>query len=168
MPTTPNRDYPYPGVNDAPDGPYAFEQLAAAVDLDVQDIYATRTKRLGSGRPGAPVLLQGDSDWEDLASVSGTTRGQLCSARWDLEYYNGNSGAHRTAVFRVILDGAEVRRWQADAPYRGGEDIHHFAGSEVESSPAAGAHVWKLQGYATHANAVVVPDAVLVVTEWQP
>jgi hypothetical protein len=37
MATTDNRDYFYPGVDDAADGPYALEQLAGAVDLDMHD-----------------------------------------------------------------------------------------------------------------------------------
>ena len=38
MAETPNRGYPYPGVNDAPDGPFAFEQLATDIDTDVEGI----------------------------------------------------------------------------------------------------------------------------------
>jgi hypothetical protein len=37
MPTTP-RGYPYPDIEEAPAGPYAFEQLAAEVDADVEAI----------------------------------------------------------------------------------------------------------------------------------
>jgi hypothetical protein len=36
MANTVNRIYPYPGVNDAPDGPYAVQRLAEAVDVDVK------------------------------------------------------------------------------------------------------------------------------------
>ena len=36
MADTPNRAYPYPGGTAAPNGPYAFQQLAEAVDADVQ------------------------------------------------------------------------------------------------------------------------------------
>jgi hypothetical protein len=36
--TSPNRAYPYPDINAAPAGPLAFENLADAVDADVQQI----------------------------------------------------------------------------------------------------------------------------------
>ena len=38
MGNTTNRAYPFPDAASTPDGPYAFEQLADAVDADVQDI----------------------------------------------------------------------------------------------------------------------------------
>ena len=38
MGNTPNRAYPYPDASTPPDGPYAFQALADAVDGDVQDI----------------------------------------------------------------------------------------------------------------------------------
>lgn len=36
MPTTPNREYPYPNGTDAGNVPYAMQQLAEAIDADVQ------------------------------------------------------------------------------------------------------------------------------------
>lgn len=41
MATTPNRDYFYPTVDDAPAGPFALESLAEAVDLDMHDVLTT-------------------------------------------------------------------------------------------------------------------------------
>lgn len=38
MADTLNRDYPYPGGSEAPNGPYSFQALADAVDADVQSI----------------------------------------------------------------------------------------------------------------------------------
>lgn len=35
MGNTIGRGYPYPGVNDAPDGPYAIQQLAEALNTDM-------------------------------------------------------------------------------------------------------------------------------------
>lgn len=35
MGTTVNRGIPYPGVNDAPDGPYGFQAMAEAVDVEL-------------------------------------------------------------------------------------------------------------------------------------
>lgn len=38
MPNTPNRGYPYPGVSEVPDGPFAFQSGFEAVDTDVEEI----------------------------------------------------------------------------------------------------------------------------------
>lgn len=64
MATTP-RGYAYPGVNDAPDGPYAVQALAEDVDADVQaraDHLARLPTRVQFGQDsifiGAAVAVQ--------------------------------------------------------------------------------------------------------------
>jgi hypothetical protein len=39
LPITTKRGYGYPGVNDAPDGPFSFQTLAEGVDFDVARLY---------------------------------------------------------------------------------------------------------------------------------
>jgi hypothetical protein len=46
MPLTP-RGYFYPTIDEAPDGPYAFEQLAEAVDADVEEVDAKHVRPFG-------------------------------------------------------------------------------------------------------------------------
>jgi hypothetical protein len=36
---TTNRAIPYPGVNDAPDGPYSFQGMAEAIDVDLDTLF---------------------------------------------------------------------------------------------------------------------------------
>lgn len=43
MPNEINRNYPYPGVNDAPDGPLGIQRLAEAAGLDVKGVEARVT-----------------------------------------------------------------------------------------------------------------------------
>lgn len=40
MPNTPSRNYPYPSLNDPANGPVAFQQLAQAVEADINRIEA--------------------------------------------------------------------------------------------------------------------------------
>lgn len=163
------RGYPYPGGSEAPNGPFAFQALAEAVDDDVQGLHDGRTKRLGYAGPGtAGVLLGGDLDWIDLATVSAASRGLVCEANFKINYYNnGNSGTWLIVVCRVVVDDVQVGPTiHADAPYRPGDMPHYTAAFDVQSTPAAGAHVWKLQAYATTYNTAQVRAASLTVTEW--
>lgn len=170
MGNTVKRNYPYPGSSIAPNGPQAFQTLAEAVDTDVEALENNLPRYLGRGKTTAAVILGQDPAWTDLATLSASSRGKECSAVWFANYCNKNSGAHRTAVFRVTVDGTEIQRWTADAPYRLGESPYLFAGFEVTSEPAGTvedpvAHVWKLQGYASWAQAVEVGSATISVTE---
>lgn len=167
MGTTTNYDFPYPGGSEGPNGPYSFQQLADALDTELKARHDRRTKHYPTGGPGGPVLLGGEAAWKDLATVNATVRGQVCSVEFHANYSNQNSGLHRITVWRLLVGSTVLWTGQADAPYRGGDTPHYTISFQKDTTPSAGAKVFKLQAYATIANAVEVSDAVLSVTEWE-
>jgi hypothetical protein len=87
-------------------------------------------------------------------------------ADWRANYGNQDSGAHKSVVFRILLDGVEVQRWSVDAPYRAADTPWQSASFDYESAPLAASHTWILQAIPSLANSVTVGSAALRVTEW--
>lgn len=167
MGLTPNYNLPYPGGTEAPNGPYAFQQLAEKLDTELKARHDRRTKHYPVGRSGGEVLLKGDGVWTDVATVNATVRGQLCTLDFRASFYNANSGAHKTTVWRLRSGSTVLWTGQGDAPYRGGDQPRVPISMLVDDTPNAGARVFTLQAYATAVNSVIVSDAVLSVTEWE-
>jgi hypothetical protein len=80
MPETDLRGYPYPDIDEAPAGPYAIEQLAEAVEADMEVVDAKHTRPFGhmgmtsgfflpgnGGRPPmeAAQILRGGMSFDD-------------------------------------------------------------------------------------------------------
>lgn len=112
---------------------------------------------------GSFVLPTGPS-WNDIASVTATSSGGLCTLRGSLSVFNGTSGADRTAIFRAVCDSTQV--WISDTvslPLNGTPTRTRFP--VATSTPAAGSHTWKIQGQASAALAVIVDAAAISVVE---
>src|SRR3954470_13706106 len=61
--------------------------------------------RLGRGRLAANTIVVAANNWTDIATVSATSTGRICTADWAATLYNSNSGSNRTASIRVTCDG---------------------------------------------------------------
>lgn len=119
---------------------------------------------LGEGHGAPGTVLAGSPAWSDLVTVTASTSGGLCAARWLGASFNGQSGADRTADWRVICDGAEVGAgYTVPLPLSGLPTRTRSA--VVTSTPTAGAHTWTLQARGSVASAVVLDAAQLTVTE---
>lgn len=120
--------------------------------------------RLGSNRVTTRITVPGNA-WGDLVVVTASSSGALCVADWKAQFANANSGGNRVLSFRLLVDGVQVGSDIGyDVPLSSGL-IGYSAAFDFESSPAAGSHVWRLQGNASTASAVYVNQAVLTVTE---
>lgn len=122
-------------------------------------------RRLGSNRNNSANTLPANPAWMDLCTVTATTAGGLCAAGWAIHALNGNSGAARTMTVRVVCDGVQVDdAITYDLPLS--DTNGRSAAYNVESTPGAASHVWKLQAYASANPTVIVQHAVLTVTEY--
>ncbi|TFC92036.1 MULTISPECIES: hypothetical protein [Cryobacterium] len=120
--------------------------------------------RIGVNRRLTELVLS--DAWTDVCTVSAVSSGGPCSADWTMLFINGNSGADRTLNTRIVCDGVLIGvEVPYNAPLTNGTTGLGAAFS-AESTPSAGAHVWKLQaaGVGT-ANAVLSKRAALTVTE---
>ena len=114
---------------------------------------------------GTLILATGPS-WNDILSFTGSSTGGECVTRFNLGAFNGNSGIDRTAVFRVICDSTTV--WSSDTvtlPLAGNASPTRTRFGHGSSTPAAGAHTWKIQGQASAASSVVIDSASITVVE---
>lgn len=59
MPTTVNRNYPYPALTDAPNIPLALENLANAIDNDINTVAASVPQGMASELETRATLLEG-------------------------------------------------------------------------------------------------------------
>lgn len=112
------------------------------------------------GTVTAPV-----SGWVDICTIDAVTLGGVCNADFKVVFHNADSGAHRTANFRVTVDGVATDVLVVDAPYRAGSQPKYTAAFDIDSTPAAGAHTWRLQAQADATPAVQVVAGTLTVTE---
>lgn len=107
--------------------------------------------------------------WTDVLSVTATSLGGAVVARWAGVAYNGNSGADRTMAWRVVCDDVAIGTGFSNVPLPVGSSatnhprVHRT--TAPSSTPAAGAHTWKLQANASAAAAVVVESASLTIVE---
>ncbi|MGG7510915.1 hypothetical protein [Plantibacter sp. YIM 135249] len=124
------------------------------------------TRRLGNARRNTDLVIAGPGAvWTDLLAVSATTTGGLCVADFKAKYRNGNSGAFRSAKFRVLCDGVQIGDIVEFSAPLDAVATGYSAAFDMESTPTAGTHTWVLQGQASTASAVFVSNGVMTVTE---
>ena len=158
MPTT-SKGFRYPSGSAAPNVPQDIQNLAADVNskatVSIADVNASGSGTLGTG-----------PSWNDILTVTATSYGGVCVARFAISAFNGNSGADRTAIFRVICDSTTL--WTSDTvtlPLAGAASPTRVRFGNGSSTPAAGTHTWKIQGQASTAAAVITDSASLTVVE---
>lgn len=141
--------------------------------FDVDRIYRHNGSRwaqasnaeLGRTSTGVGGTLAATPSWSDIMIVTATSLGGEIIVDYDITLTNANSGAHRDAALRVTCDGVEVLGWTLTCPYTAGIDFPVSPSLEVNHTPAAGSHTWKLQGNASVAGAVQVRRGSMSVTE---
>lgn len=119
---------------------------------------------LGDAHMPTSVVVAAFPNFTDLATVTATSSGGECMARMTSMAYNGASGADRTITWRVLCDGAEIGSFPAVSLPLANLPRVTRAGA-FASTPAAGAHTWKLQASGSAASSVVVDTGLLTVVE---
>lgn len=127
----------------------------------------TTNTELGRASIGGGALVAASPAWTDLGSVSASTLGGQVILEYSVAVANGNSGANRACAVQVTCDGASVDAWAFTIPFVSGIDVPAFPSLQVAHTPAAGAHVWKIQSQAGSgdANSVIVLKGSFSVTE---
>lgn len=122
---------------------------------------------LGRSSTGVGGTLAADPAWSDILIVNATSLGGEVTIDYKVTLANADSGAHRGAAIRVTCDGTPVDGWALTCPYISGIQAPVFPALDVSHTPAAGAHVWKVQGQAGvgDAGAVQVIKGSVTVTE---
>lgn len=122
--------------------------------------------RLGRSRLASPLTVKSASTWTDVVSATVTATGGLTLADWRAYLSNADSGSRQIAQFRVLCDGTQVDdTLNNDLPYIPGATPQYAAAFEHELATAAGSHTWKLQAWCATATAVVISNAVLILSE---
>lgn len=93
MANTPNRQYPYPGVNEAPDGPYAFQRLAEAIDLDVLALPYARGLQFNGKRTDSTSAFSGTTVVHNIPSFA-FKAGRRYKITWDLSYLHSVAASY--------------------------------------------------------------------------
>lgn len=102
--------------------------------------------------------------WTDIVTVTGTSTGGECVARFDGSAFNGNSGADRTLDWRVVCDGVFVGGFvNIDLALANLRPVTKFGAPS--STPTAGSHTWKLQATPSAANTIYIDSARLIIVE---
>lgn len=119
---------------------------------------------LGNADINADLILGTGPAWNDIVTVTATSKGGLCTARFAVSLFNGASGADRTAVLRVVCDATELRITPTIQLPLAGIPSRTRVGAP-SSTPSAGTHTWKIQGQASAASSVIVESALLTIEE---
>jgi len=105
MPTTPNRGYPYPAQSDPADVPYSMQQLAEAVDADVEAIPQVGLVPI---RPtsvsGAGVTIDSDGSvvltGATITDINGIFSARYSNYKMQGKFQGSNTGAALHMRFR--------------------------------------------------------------------
>lgn len=129
--------------------------------IDPTPVFPERT--LGEAYLAAPIVggTVATPSWTDVLSVTATSRGRECVAKWHASAFNGNSNLNRTMSYRVVCDGTVIGTPMTgiSVPLASFPRIPRMA--IASSTPGPGSHTWKLQANGD-AGAAVVPEAALL------
>ena len=105
MATTPNRDYFYPGIDDAPAGPFALETLADAVDLDMHDALTQLADLALSPRGVLEVVSTSGTSGGliDVDTVGDLANVALTAGRWYKAMYRFTSLPLSASEFAIAV-----------------------------------------------------------------
>lgn len=164
-------DERFPSVSSLPssgnwDGRIATVGVVLYLWIDAESAWRKLSRyRLGRNELATATVIAGTPTYTDLATVTATSHGGLCTAEWSVHYQNAASGANRGATFRVTCDGVALAPIAISVDVPLATNLGSVMSYRHESTPVAGAHTWKLQGNATVANAVTVIPALLEIFE---
>jgi hypothetical protein len=129
MATTANRDYFYPGVDDAPAGPFALESLAEAVDLDMNDALTQLADLALSPRGVLEVVSTSGTSGGliDVDTVGDLANVALTAGRWYRAMYRFTSLPLTASQFAVAVS----LRKSATADTTAGTSAQDVSGAAV-------------------------------------
>lgn len=106
------------------------------------------------------------TEWLTIASVTAISQGREVIASGMAWAFNGGSGADRAVTYRITCDDVAISPLLAGTqpiPLLGAPRVPGMMGGK--STPAKGAHTWKLQISASANLAVYAEASMLTVTE---
>lgn len=122
--------------------------------------------RIGASSLSAQITSAGGASYGTVLEVTGVSTGESVEVVWAATSFNGTSGADRSIQYRVLCDGVVIGRPSYGphaVPLAGTPRV--FAGFQVQHTPTAGAHTWRLESNASAAVTVIVEAASLTVDE---
>lgn len=127
MATTTNRDYFYPGIDEAPAGPFAFEQLAVGVDADVHELFK-------GGRGAIAHVEQSELaiGYSGTPTTANLVAADLVAGHWYSARYRFNAISAGTSSFAV---GVYLKKSAVAVTDATGTDVEN--GHTVYTAPTA-------------------------------
>lgn len=121
------------------------------------------TKTLGWEQKSTTSVLS--ATYTTIGTVTASTRGGDCRARFSVRAANAGSGVIRHLYVRITLDGSSIREVYYTMPLDGANDMWCNFDMTVSSRPTAGVHQWKLEVRGSIASAIRQNDAFFEVVE---
>ena len=99
MGETANRQYPYPGIDDAPAGPFSFEALADAVDADVAELVKNGKGVVARMEQSELAIQYGGTPVTSNYVTASLVAGRWYSARYRFNMISAGTSAVAVGVY---------------------------------------------------------------------